>query len=98
MTAFKYVLLPRDETGIHTVDVELDSCPLCGARYDSFRTRKVIMTAWSRGNQMYTAKVKCLNCGLNIQRCTEWPLGSLDESIRRVHSVWNDRYVKGGEK
>jgi len=85
-----YTLLPKDELGFCGVNVELEPCPLCNAKHDDFHTRRVYMVAWER-RPYYNAKVKCLNCGLEIVRCTEPPTGSLDESIRRVHSAWNRR-------
>ena len=90
MNGFQYTLCPKDELGIQEVKTDLKPCPLCAAKDDHFHTRKVSMTAWTRTGT-YVARVTCLNCGLRIERCTGSPTGSLDESIRRVHSAWNMR-------
>ena len=90
MKTSEYELLPKNELGFQEVEAEIEPCPMCGSKHVDYPTRKVYAAAWENGT-CYNAKVKCLNCGLEIKRTTEPPTGSLDESIRRVLYAWNRR-------
>ena len=98
MSDYVFTIGEKEELGFREVKAErVNPCPLCGAKHEDYHTRNVWIYAVKRGSY-YTAGIKCMSCGLNIERCTEdLQGGSFEESIRMVLFAWNKRAQEGGE-